>query len=192
MNALWRKRARTSSERRQSGDRRVPLPEVRRLRAWWNERTGSERRVLALGTVVLIGALYFLIIIEPLRLAAEQHAARLHAEQSLAAHLATVAAEVAALGGANATQARLPDGASLLAVVTATARAAGVQDRTRRMTPVGPHALNLFVEGIVFGQLAGWLAGLERDYGIATERAGIEAGSQPGVVDADLVLSVAP
>jgi general secretion pathway protein M len=162
------------------------------MRSWWSERTSSERRVLALGGLVLMGAVYFLFLIEPLHDACQRSAVRLQAERELAAHLATVAAEAAALGGARALPWGLSPGASLLAVVTETARASGVQARTRRMTPVGARALSLFVEDIPFGQLAGWLASLESTHGILAESLSLEAGAHAGLVDAELTLAASP
>lgn len=114
------------------------------MREWWQGRNPAERRTLVLGALVVVGAAWFLGVVEPLLVGRGQQANRLAAERALAAHLTTVAAEVTSRGGAGVQAPGAGEtGRSLLAVVTATARAQGIEARTRRMNPVGPRALAL-------------------------------------------------
>jgi general secretion pathway protein M len=159
------------------------------MRAWFESRTESEKILLALGALVVVGALYFLLVIDPLSQANARLATRVGAARELEAHLTQLAAEVKTLGGGGAkARATLPPGASLLNVVTTSAHAAGVQEHTKKMAPVGANALSLYLDDMPFAQLASWLVNLDEKQGIEVERATIEALPAVGTVRADLTL----
>ena len=116
-------------------------------------------------------------------------ATRLSAAQELQAHLSKLADEMKSLGGAASKQrTTLPPGASLLNVVTTSAHAAGVQQHTKKMAPVGANALSLYLDDMPFNELAQWLVNLDQQQGIEVERATIEALPVIGTVRADLTL----
>ncbi len=159
------------------------------MRAWFDSRTDSEKVLLGMGALSLIGALYFLLLIDPLSQANARLAIRVGAARELQGHLVQLAGEVKVLGGGGAkARATLPAGASLLTVVTTSAYGAGVQQHTRKMAPVGANALSLYLDDIPFAQLADWLVKLDEQQGIEVERATIEALPLVGTVRADLTL----
>lgn len=158
------------------------------MRAWFESRNESEKRLLVLGTLVVVGALYFLLLVDPMRQANARLATRLGAAQELEAHLTTLADEMKSLGGGARHRATLPPGASLLNVVTTSAHAAGVQEHTKKMAPVGANALSLYLDDMPFAELAAWLVNLDEQQGIEVERATIEALPVAGTVRADLTL----
>lgn len=160
------------------------------MRAWLEERSSQERMILLLGALVLGGALHFLFLLEPLMQGNAALRTRIAAESDLKAHLEQVAGEVRALGPV--APAAAPAGAaprSLVTVLTSTAQAAGVQPYTRRMTPIGPQALSVFVEAVPFTVLAPWLVELAAQHGVAVEQAAVTASAAgSGLVDAQLTL----
>jgi len=159
------------------------------MRAWFESRNESEKRLLTLAALVVAGALYFLLVIDPMSQANARLATRLGAAQELQAHLSKLADEMKSLGGAASKQrTTLPPGASLLDVVTTSAHAAGVQQHTKKMAPVGANALSLYLDDMPFNELAQWLVNLDQQQGIEVERATIEALPVIGTVRADLTL----
>ncbi len=159
------------------------------MRAWFESRNESEKRLLTLAALVVAGALYFLLVIDPMSQANVRLATRLSAAQELQAHLSKLADEMKSLGGAASKQrTTLPPGASLLNVVTTSAHAAGVQQHTKKMAPVGANALSLYLDDMPFNELAQWLVNLDQQQGIEVERATIEALPVIGTVRADLTL----
>jgi len=159
------------------------------MRAWFYSRSDSEQMLLGLGALVVTGALYFLLVIDPLMQANARLATRVGAARELESHLSQLSEEVKSLGGGgNKLRATLPPGASLLNVVTTSAHASGVQEHTRKLAPVGANALSLYLDDMPFAQLANWLVNLDEQQGIEVERATIEALPAVGTVRADLTL----
>ena len=157
------------------------------MNAWFAARSDSEKVLLTVGALTVAAALYFLLVLDPMSQANARLATRLAAARDLGAHLTEVAAEAESLGGQAPSRARLAPNASLLAVVTASAKVADVQPHARKMAPVGARALSLYLEDIPYTKLAAWLVSLDEQAGVEVERANIEAKA-PGVVRADLTL----
>ena len=159
------------------------------MRAWFVSRSDSEKVLLSVGAITVIGALYFLLIVDPLSQANARLTTRVGAARELQAHLKELASEVKVLGGsAGKVRATLPAGASLLTVVTTSAHVSGVQTHTKKMAPVGANALSLYLDDMPYTQLADWLIKLDEQQGIEVERATIEALPVIGTVRADLTL----
>ena len=138
---------------------------------------------------MVVAALYFLLIIDPLSQANARLATRVNAARDLEAHLTQLSQEVKGFGGGAAkTRSTLPPGASLLNVVTTSAHTAGVQKHTKKMVPVGVNALSLYLDDMPFAELASWLVSLDEQQGVEVERATIEALPTTGTVRADLTL----
>ena len=158
------------------------------MRAWFESRTDSEKMLLGLCALVVTGALYFLLIIDPLSQANGRLATRVSAARELESHLIQLSEEVKTLGGGSKQRATLPPGASLLNVVTTSAHASGVQEHTKKMAPVGANALSLYLDDMPFAELARWLVNLDEQQGIEVERATIEALPVAGKGRADFTL----
>ena len=159
------------------------------MHGWFDSRTEGEKFLLVVAAITVLGALYFLLIVDPLSQANGRLATRVGAARELHGHLLQLADEVKVLGGGAAKiRATLPVGASLLTVVTTSALAAGVQEHTKKMAPVGANALSLYLDDMPYSQLANWLVKLDEQQGIEVERATIEALPVAGTVRAELTL----
>ena len=145
------------------------------MRNWFNERSRQEQIVLALGACIVLAALYFVVLIEPLMNANDRYATRLKAEQVLHAHLHQVQREATALRARQLSAASVPPGA-LMSLLTTTAEASGVQANTRRVTPLGADAVSIVVEALPFTTLTTWLVGLRSEHGVEIEQAAITGG----------------
>ena len=67
------------------------------MRAWFESRTNSEKLLLSVGALVVLGALYFLLLIDPLSQANARLAIRVSAARDLEAHLTQLSQEVKGL-----------------------------------------------------------------------------------------------
>lgn len=158
------------------------------MRAWLEQRTQSERRLLMLAGLVVAGALYFLLVLEPLNAANARLRTQIGAAGDLDQRLAAMTQELAGLHGGGGPRKSFPPDAALLSVITTSAYAEGLQEYTRKMAPLGPHVVSLMLEDVPFAALAGWLVKLDRDQGIEVERVAVSAAKHPGLVDAQLSL----
>jgi general secretion pathway protein M len=162
---------------------------------YWQTLQPRERRILALGGLVLLAAMLFLLVIEPALEQRSQTRERLADARAELAWMQTHAPEVAA------RQEREPrtgprsrdsgDGRSLIAHVDASARAAGLGEQLDRVRPTEDGVAIVF-EAVPFGDLMRWLGELETDAGIVPTRIALERGARPGRANADLHLTREP
>ena len=158
------------------------------MRAWLEQRTLAEKRLLGTAALVIAGALYFLLVLEPLTGANARLRTQIGAASDLEAHLAAMSQELARLHGGGSTGASFPPDAALLSVLTTSASAEGLQAYTRKMAPLGPHVVSLMLEGVPFPALAAWLVKLDREQGVEVERVAVSAAKASGAVDVQLSL----
>ena len=97
------------------------------------------------------------------------------------------AAQAAALRASSDSRRRFDGDVSLLSVVNTTAAQAGTRELTRRINPLGPRAVSLFIDDVPFTDLARWLTTLDSGHGVEVERAVLDA-TRPGLVDAQVTL----
>jgi len=157
------------------------------MRQWWTARSPSERRLLLAGGLVVFTTLYYVLLLEPLLQARERQLTQLRAAQSLQTAIEDYAAQATQLRANSDSRRRFDSDASLLSVVNATAAQAGTRERTRRINPLGPRAVSLFIDDVPFDDLARWLTTLDRGHGVEVERAVLDA-TRPGLVDAQVTL----
>lgn len=81
------------------------------MRAWFASRSDSEKVLFSAAAITVIGALYFLLLVDPLSQANARLTTRVGAARELQAHLQQLADEVKVLGGsAKQARATLPAG----------------------------------------------------------------------------------
>lgn len=157
------------------------------MRQWWTARSPSERRLLLTGALIVCATLYYVLLLEPMLQARKRQLTQLSAAQALHATLDDYAAQATELRASSDSRQRFDSDASLLSVVNATAAQAGTRELTRRINPLGPRAVSLFIDDVPFADLARWLTTLDRAHGVEVERAVLDA-TRPGLVDAQVTL----
>ncbi|MEQ8234260.1 MAG: type II secretion system protein GspM [Gammaproteobacteria bacterium] len=157
------------------------------MRAWWQARSPSERIVLGAGAAVVLAALYYVLVVEPLALERERLRVRVGAQLALNSELAAAADEARRLRANTDSRRRFTPGESILSVVNATAARTGTREFLRRINPVGAGAVSLYLDDVAFADLARWLVMLDEGHGVEVERAVLDA-VRAGVVDAQLTL----
>jgi len=157
------------------------------VNAWWEGLAPRERRITLVGLVAASLAVLFLFGIEP---ALERRAALGAQLQTLVNDQAWMEAQAPAVrarvqAGATRMPATPRGGSSPLAVVDASARAAGLGSALRRVRPLET-SVEAELEGAPYTVLVRWLGALEGRHGLRIASLGIDRGAEPGRVNAQL------
>jgi general secretion pathway protein M len=157
------------------------------MRAWWEERAPRERRITAFALFAAALTVLFLFGIEPVLERRAALGAQLQALVNDQAWMEAQAPAVRARMQAGAT--RVPTapsgGRSPLAVVDASARAAGLGAALRRVRPLET-AVEAELEDAPYTVLVRWLGALEGQHGLRIASVGIDRGAEPGRVNVQL------
>ncbi len=156
------------------------------MKTWWDNLSSRERALLLLVSGVVLIAVFYLILWEPLVkhvVALRQTVAE---ERTAAAWMEQVALEVRALRGVATTEKR--SGESLLSLVDRSARAAGMGSHINRVEPEGRDKVRVWLNEVAFDVLIPWLAELRKSQAISPESLVADRQSASGVVNVRLVL----
>lgn len=154
--------------------------------AWWRSRQARERAFLGAALLFAAAVLGYLLVWEPLQ---QRRAELRRGVAGLRADLdwmRSAAAEVKRLHAQAAAGASGAAGASLLTLVDASARSAGLAQALKRLEP-HESQLRVQLEQVEFDTMLRWLEQLASQHGIAPSTAVVNRAA-PGRVDARLVL----
>lgn len=160
---------------------------MKALTGWWQARDPRERALLAVCAVAVLSTAWFLGVLEPLQAREARLARALAAEVELHEWLEQQRPRVQS-GAARAPRERLPDGASLLATLNASAAASGIAGKLTRVTPTTARGVSLDFEAVAYADFMRWLIDLEARHGASVQRIALEQAADPGTVDVDLAL----
>jgi general secretion pathway protein M len=79
-------------------------------------------------------------------------------------------------------------GGSLLGRVDVAVREAGLSGTVRRVQPEGDDRVQVWLEGIGFDAMLGWLTVLQRDHGVRVDSLAVDRRAEPGMVDGRVLL----
>jgi general secretion pathway protein M len=162
------------------------------MRAWWNEQTPRDRRVLVIGAVLASLTLAWAFVWHPL---ARQHAElseRLEQSRRDLAYVRVAEAEVNRLRNAGVQTRADRQGKSLLALADVTARGGGLDGVLKRIEPVGSRSVRATFEFASFDTLMAWAETLARDYGIQISDFSADRIDASGLVNARITLEDVP
>lgn len=159
------------------------------MRAWLDRLTARERLALLLGGVLLAAVLLYAFLWQPFSARHARVSQVVSEQRSLLEWMTRSAAALKARRTETAAPARgLAEGQSLLGLVDATARAAGLAGQVTRVQPEGADGVRVWMERVSFDRLVLWLARLEGEAGVQTESITVEATDRAGEVNARLGL----
>lgn len=158
------------------------------MKRWWQRLAARERRVVAIGGILVLGLLAWAFIWDPLtRSRATLEAGVQQAEADLGWMREAVPRLLArrAQGGAMGVDRA---GRSLPALADGSLREAGLGAHLSRLEPLGEGRVGLWFDDIGFDPLIAWLEGFSPRFGIRVEELSVDRATAPGMVDARVVL----
>lgn len=159
------------------------------MNAWWMGLAARERVILIAGIVVLTLLLIWLAIIEPLakgRASLRAEVATLSADHAWMQQVATEVRRRAAAQSGSGARAAAGNG-SVLTLVEVSANASGMRTAMERIQPEGQGA-RLWFDSVSFDELMRWLGELEKRQGLQIGQLAVDAGSEPGLVSARVLV----
>ena len=158
---------------------------LEQFRQWWSARQQRERQVLIAGAVVVVLAIFYAAIWQPV--AKARHRAELDLQQtrSVANRLETIAVvvEQSRGSGAGAATRSMP----LLSAVDQATHRPELGKEPSRIQPEGDKEVKVWLDDVAFDALVAWLQEVQTQYGIVVSAAELERKAD-GVVSARLSL----
>ena len=151
----------------------------------WRQLQPREQWMLGVGAVAVVLTLLYLLVWEPVQLAAQRAEQQLQAERATAQELERAAALVGAAGPQNR---RSSGNASLLTIVDRSLKGSKIGKPASRIQPDGDSRVRVWLEDVSFDALLAWLADLEQHQGVRVGTADIDKTSGQGLVDVRLSL----
>lgn len=157
------------------------------MRAWWAGLSGRDRRTLLVGGVIALVLLAYALVWLPLERDRDLWRGRAAAADAGLLWMQAAAERLRAAGPVSTT-APVRDGRSLLAVVDAGVREAGLGNALVRVEPVGPGQVRMYFEQAGFDALMDWLQAIGTSHGVRVVELSVQRAAGVGLVDARLAL----
>jgi general secretion pathway protein M len=154
------------------------------LVARWNALDTRDRRVLSALAVFLVPVLFYLLIWDPVHGGLAGARARLSTAQAQLARVEEQAALVASMRGSP----RVVQPTDPVATVQQAAERLGLRAQLKRADAEGSRAVRVQFEDVSFAALTGLLTELQQGSGMRAESAAFERHTNPGSVNAQLLL----
>ena len=156
---------------------------------WWAGLAQRERIILIAGMVVLGLLVIWLLIIEPVvnkRADLRREVMQLSADHTWMQQAALEVRRRAGMQSAGQAGAAVAGG-SVLTLIEVSANAANLNEAIDRVQPEGDGA-RLWFEAVPFDGLVRWLAELEQRQGLLVSQLAVDAGAEPGMVSARVLV----
>ena len=158
------------------------------IAAWLQKLSARDRRVLAVGSIVVAVMIGWAFVWYPLARARTQLQARVQQERTDLAWMRASAGELATLRSKGARGQVDRQGKSLFALADVSARGAGLAAALKRVEPTGPKSVRVNLESANFDALIDWIDALARDYAVQTTDLSADRIDGIGLVNARVVL----
>jgi general secretion pathway protein M len=161
---------------------------MQKLTEWFYSLNPRERWMVgAGGALVLLVALYVLAL-APFYAAIDARAERVAQKEGDLAWMRSVAGDLIVLSS-DAPVAVAPSDESLVVLIDRAARECGLSSALTGQTPNGATGIRVRLERAEFDKLVLCLATLQQSHAVSIESATIDRTSEPGFVNASLVLN---
>jgi general secretion pathway protein M len=160
---------------------------MQQLKNWFYALQPRERMVLGVGAIVALGIVIFTALV-PFYASVNARAQRVAQKEADLAYMRSVGGDVMALSRDAGPMAMVQTGESLVVVVDRAARDCGLGAALTGQTPNGADGIRVRLERAEFDKLVVCLTSLQQGHAIAIESATIDRTSEPGFVNANLVL----
>ncbi|WP_129648415.1 type II secretion system protein GspM [Peristeroidobacter agariperforans] len=147
-----------------------------------------ERVIVIAGAILVLVVAVYVLALAPLYSAVNAQAKRVAQKEGDLAWMRSVSGEVAVLS-ANAPSRPGPSNESMVVLIDRTARECGLGASLTGQTPNGERGIRVRLEGAEFDKLMVCLGTLQQVHAVDVESASIDRAAQPGLVNANLVLT---
>ncbi|MBT8135462.1 MAG: type II secretion system protein M [Gammaproteobacteria bacterium] len=155
------------------------------MKEWFAGLEQREQITLLAGAVVLVLALLWVLLINPLYISAGARVGQIESLRADVIRARQLSAEIASLRKTGASP--LPDAnQSLMLILERTARDSGLQVNQSR--PLDESTVRVRFEAAPFEALVNWMGLLAQRYSIQIDIASLNKLDSPGLVDAQLTL----
>ncbi len=148
------------------------------MRDWWLSRQPRERLTLMLGGVLVVAALLYLLVWEPLARERTNLANRVKAQGNALVWMRQASEQVKQLRSQSPNFTKKASQSSLMSIVGSSAKRAKIRKPIQRIEPEGKDGVKLWIENVNFDSLVRWLGEMERRHGVLVKRATITRHEQ--------------
>ena len=152
---------------------------------WVRSMTPRERLMVAAASVLIVIALIWLLLLNPLYSSQEQLAQRVNSKSTLLVELQQRAASRVSQPATSNIQGL---DQSIVVVIDRTTRLRGLSPYLKRNQPDGNNTVRLRFENAPFDDLATWLNEVKVGYGLNATSASIDLAGSPGRINCSIVL----
>ena len=157
------------------------------IRDWWTQLAPREQIMVAVCGVFVVGALIWVMAIQPLYKGSAKLSGQVVEKESQLANLQELASQISP-GGDSQTSATAGSNESIVVVIDKTTRSRSLDTYLKRNQPEGSNGVRLRFEGAPFDVLVQWIGELNKSYGMSMVSASFdEAGT--GRVNCSIVLN---
>lgn len=151
------------------------------IQDWWSARTSRERTVVSVGAALVLIALVWAVVLNPLAQRRAELERAVPEQRALLAWMESL--PTGTRNAASTTQ------GSLFAVVDSSARTTPLAGTLSRIQPEGADTVRVWFDEAPFNDLVAWLAVLEREHGIRVTAVAVDRTAAPGRVSARVTLA---
>lgn len=163
----------------------MEAPLFERILSLWRTLEPRERLVITAGSIIALVMLFYTFLWMPVQRDLTRLRVDVPKTQMQLTRMQVQTRQVTRLRSAATTN--TPSG-NLLSTLERSALDRGLRRNITRMAPDGSVGVRLALDGVGFNTLLRWLTDLQQGSGVRVESATITAQSDPGVVDARLLL----
>lgn len=157
------------------------------MKEWFESRTASERRLLAIAGAVIVILGIYVFIAEPFMSQLEQERKKVVEQEKLIAWMKKTGDEIRQLSARSGGTGR-SSGTPLLTLIDRTIKQHRLTAHMNRLEPQGSGKAQIWLNQVPFDSMVRWLQSLSNQFGTSVQTVSIQKQEKNGIVNARVVL----